>query len=151
MLRLVRNTCVEMLNDAIAAASANVDGVFSAAFVGLLTAWDGWDPGMTLANIDQANFDGYTRHPITFSDAYIGTDGRAASVSDLLDWIPTGNNVDNLIIGAFLASANTDGDLLGVDMFDQGVQMHEVTQRLNYLLELDIDPTNFFGQGTVVA
>lgn len=151
MLKLVRSACVELLGDAIAGAANNVDGIFSNAFVGLLTAWDGWNPDMTLANLDQANFDGYTRQALTFSDPYTGSDGRAASISDLATWAPTGNNTDNSIIGAFLADANTDGNLLGVELFSAPVQMNDVDKRLSYALELGIDPGWGFGDGTVIA
>jgi hypothetical protein len=94
-------------------ASAPYDGPLGAVYVGLAiapTAGITWQS--TMANITEANYDGYARQEVVWYPPYLAGGGPATLEGQSLHFAPTDATVPNNIIGVFLADAPTGGHLL---------------------------------------
>lgn len=151
MLRLTRQAIKDLVANGNANADSNIDGVLFDCWFCLFTSWPGWDADLTLADLTLANFDGYVGKAVTWSPAYIGNDQVPSSISNLVSWAPSSPDVPNSVLGVALATGNNTGDLLGIDAFDNAFGMINEDSRLNYALEYGIDPSNTFGNGSVIG
>lgn len=117
---------VKKTSFSVAAAGDVIAGKLADAHIGLYKA-----PGVALnqntvkADITAliANYDGYAEANIDWSTASISDDGYVEVVGTVPEFRPTGSNVDNEIVGAFI-TANSDDALLMFGEFDDSFLMN---------------------------
>jgi len=105
----------------IAAAAAT--GAFATAHMALLTDMAGFSPGMSGADVTEADYNGYARKPIVWAGVSHTPEGRTAAHGGGLLFSPTDDLVPNTIIAAALFDALTAGNLLGIATFDEAVEL----------------------------
>lgn len=149
-LRMTREGLKIAVTASTANGDANVDTPLFGSWFSLFTEWPGWSPDLQLSDLTLANFDGYEGKAATWSSTYVGADGVPSSVSNMVNWAPTGDTTPNSCIGVAVLSNNDDGTLIGIDVFDTPIAMIDEDSRINYALEYGLDPGNTYGSGTVI-
>lgn len=104
----------QILADLINAYSAShINGILEAVWLGLyITPTTPISPQSTLANITEANYDGYARQEVVWYPPYTDFAGPQTLTGVSMNFSPTDATVPNLITGLFLATAGTGGNLL---------------------------------------
>ncbi len=98
----------------VAPASAPYDGPLAFVWVGLYTSpTPPLQPTSTMANITEANYDGYSRQEIVWLPEIVEVDGSVTKKGQNMLFAPTDALISNTIQGAFLASAASGGVLIG--------------------------------------
>lgn len=150
-LKLTTLGLKDLCTGATANGDANVDTMLFGRWFALFTAWPGWSPGLTLADLTLANFGGYAAKAATWSGTYVGSDGNPSSISNLVNWQPANDDEPNTVIGVALLSENDDGDLIGIDAFAAPIGMETPDARINYALEFGLPISGDYGQGIIVS
>lgn len=116
-LRLVRNALAHVLSDVLFPASQTaVAGTFNVAYLGLFTAWPGFSIDLQVSQLTEPTFGGYARKLMSWGDEGIDKNNRPQVLGLLNQWQPTDSSASNNILGAFLASASSAGQLLAVGL-----------------------------------
>jgi len=94
----------------IASVSAFYESVLGKCFFGLYQAPTPVPtPGMLMANITEANYDGYARQAITWFPTFLDAAGPQDLAAMNMRFSPSDAVVPNTITGAFIATAATGG------------------------------------------
>jgi hypothetical protein len=146
----VQNAVVKLMADALDDTTAgNHAGLWVDTFFGLFIDWPGYSPALQLSDLTVATFTGYVRKASVFGAQFVSTDGKIATLSDQVSWVPTDGVTPNVVLGAFLATAVTGGLLLGVEQFPTPREMKDATSMLAYTCQAEFDPAWVFGFGSV--
>jgi len=104
---------MELLAAAVGHGGAPATGPLFGAWLGLYQqGTPGVQPNSTMANILEANYDGYSRQQIAWFPPFVSSAGPAELAAQDLFFAPTDANVPNMIAGAFMVSAFYGGVLL---------------------------------------
>ncbi len=142
----------KLLQDAIDHAlagpySGGLDGVF----VGLSIApTTGQSPDSTMADITEANYDGYARQAVVWHPPYVEQGGANAVQSASLYWTPTDSTKPNTIVGMFLADANVAGNLLASEFFTAPQALAGPQSAFSLSLIFALAANTGFGGSTII-
>lgn len=122
----------------VARAADDIAGNLADAKLGLTKAPLPLNEDTTYANVDdaahKANFDGYARHNIDWSDPYIAEDGQIECLGTTTAFRPTGDTVPNDIIACTVTNAAND-ELLFIGNIDgQPVTMNTELDSLTLIV-----------------
>ncbi len=108
-------------------------------------------PDSVLANLTEAAFAGYARQQITAWSGPSYSGGVAAEIlGPLLEFTPSDGTAPQVILGVFWADALTDGNLLGVDPFDDPFALPDQFTTLAWIAKLQLQITESYGDGIVI-
>lgn len=97
----------------VAPASSPYDGPLAFVWVGLYVApTPTFLPTSTMADITEANYDGYARQEVVWLPEIVNSAGDVIKKGQNMAFAPTDATLPNTITGAFLASAATGGNLI---------------------------------------
>lgn len=114
-MKFVGAGLAHVLSDVLFPASQTVvAGTLNVAYLGLFTAWPGFDLGLQIGDLTPPTFGGYARKLLTWGNAGVDKNRRPEVLSLLSQFQPTDSSASSSIIGAFVASALTAGVLLAV-------------------------------------
>lgn len=150
--RLTRVAQKQLLLTGTRPIAGAVDGPFSACSIALAKAIISYDPDMVIADVTEADYDGYARQAVTWAAApHNGSDGRPSiAVTTLLDFIPTGSSNPQTVLGAVLLK--TAGSAIqAVRNFDSGIPMEDASSLCRLVEELSMSLDWLFGKGIVLS
>lgn len=138
--RKLLDAALTLLNDDTVAAGSLLDGSSLALLrTNISPSIDG-DDSIELAA--EANFDGYTRAPVTFTGPFIGQGGFSLLANGSNVFQPDGDDTVNTIYGQFLVGSDSVS-VLAVELFDAPIPLPDSSAALV--------STPIFGLGANVA
>lgn len=126
-------------------------GALKTAHVGLAKILPGFTPGMDPATVEECDYDGYARMPITWGLTGTSSDGRATVHSASALFSPTGAAVPGVAVGVVLFDSLTGGALLGVGSFPVPVEMATPLNDCTVVVVLSLPSAAETPYGTIVA
>lgn len=130
-MQLVAAALASVLSDALRLASQTTyAGTLVGAWLGLYTAGPAWGINNVLSQYTEANYNGYARQQIVWGDEGVDVTFRPEVFGSALQFQPTGNLVANTIIGTFIASASSGGQLLAVGQLTTSKVLNVTTDTL---------------------
>lgn len=121
-LRFVGGGLAHVLSDVLQYASqTTVPGTLNGVYLGLFTAWPGFDLNLQESQLTEPAFGGYARLALTWGDQ--GTDKtlRPEVLGLLSQFRPTDSSASSTVIGAFISSAVSGGQLRAVGLLNPSV------------------------------
>jgi hypothetical protein len=104
--------------------AANFSGPAIGMQAHLVTSFGGIPTDLTQwADVVEATYDGYAAQSVIMPTAELDGSGSADGVCGMLTWIPTGSTTDNVIVGAVYTDDAAGGNVLAIDVFDNGIPM----------------------------
>lgn len=140
--------------DALGAAtiSAFYESVLGKTWLGLFIApTPAPTPAMLLANITEANYDGYARQPLVWFPTFLDAAGPQDLAAQNLHFAPNDALVPNTITGAFIVTAASGGQLYLAAMFAVPVALPGPQYALNVAPVFQMAYTANYGGPNVFA
>jgi hypothetical protein len=138
---------LRLLQAAIRGSGAGAAGPLSAAWLGLYQPPTvPITPQSTMANITEANYDGYSRQLVVWFPPYISAAGPEQMSAQDLFFMPIDPLVANQITGVFLADAFYGGSLLAAAVLPApGVQLTGPTRALKVQPNVQLSTAQLYG------
>jgi hypothetical protein len=137
------------LDRLLAVAGADSTQLGSAS-VGLITGTFTPGPTLTIADIVEANFTGYTRKSIGNPTVpFTGADGLEYVEGNTLTWMPSDTVTPNTITGLFVTPGNDSTKLFFSDKLASTVPLPGPGYQLTVTPRFGLNPTNGFGMNVV--
>lgn len=106
----------------------------------------------TMANIIEANYDGYSRQAVNWFPPWISTSGPEQLAAADMWFSPTDALVSNLITGVFIADAFYAGNLLmAAQLAVPGVNLGSPTQAMKVQPVFDLPFLQIYGSPKIVS
>lgn len=110
------------------------------------------NPFSTLANITEANYDGYSRQLVVWFPPWIAAAGPEQLAGQDLFFSPADPNVVNQITGVFLADAFYGGNLLAAAVLPApGVQLSGPSRAMKVQPQFQLPFTQIYGSPLLVS
>lgn len=135
------------LTDWVEAVGSGYKGVLDGIYMGLYqTPTTPIVPTSTMANITEANYDGYARQLVTWFPVIQSSSGVEVAYGPNLFFAPTDANVRNTISGVFLVDAVYGGNLLmAAALASPGVTLYGPTNGIVVKPAIQLPTTQVYG------
>lgn len=151
-LRMVQAALNTLLTDSLIAAGTNPKGVFNTVYLGLFTAWPGFNLTRVRADLTEASYTGYVRQLVVWGTPTFDPNGRPSVYGGGLTFESTDAVTPNTVIGAALYDAATNGNLLALAAFNNPVALAAAGNAVDITPKLAIPGTEApdWGVGSVL-
>lgn len=121
-MQFVGGGLAHVLSDVLRYASNTAfGGTLNGAYLGLFTAWPGFGLGLQMSQLTEPGYGGYARQLVAWGDEGIDKQQRPQVLGAVDQFQPTDSSASASVIGAFIASALTNGTLIAVGLLQTPV------------------------------
>lgn len=125
-------------------------GILHSVQVGLYTNLIAPVASLTLADLVEPTYGGYSRQAATFLSPWVDASGNVDVTTQLVQFQPTDSSASSTIVGAFVASAHSGGNLITLEQFAESRTLATPSDSVEYALEVSFTASKDYGSGTVI-